>query len=103
MVIHTALRKLWRVISLADRDLSYLKTAIGWICFCFPDDTYQYFRTTLSPEILGEEARFDKPGYIFNLDKMKWVRIPKDSDVKVKITDSRPDLGELAAYVNKFI
>lgn len=84
--------------------IRYLATSIGWICFTYPDGTAKFFRTTLNPEILGEELKKSPgKGYLYDLDQLRWTNYPTDSDIVVSVSDSKPDMGELMNFVNRFI
>lgn len=99
------LAQLARVILLDKQPLalSYLKSNIGWLIFSYPDDSKRYIRTTLNEEILQSVENTRQPNCLYDLDKHRWVTLPTNQEVKLEVSDTRPEIGVLMEYVNKFI
>lgn len=83
----------------------YLEDSIGWVCFSYPDGSKRYFSTTFCIDILGPVINSKPgPGYLYNLDKQKWTRIPRNmSDVVVEVFEEEPQFEELIRFGNKFV
>jgi hypothetical protein len=74
----------------------------GWITFIYPDKSAITFRTTLNEDMLSSVGGV-RDGFLFDLDKLKWVEVPTSTAVKVAVTEERPILGEVNEFVSKFI
>lgn len=85
------------------RTLEWLKENIGWVLFTYPDGSQRVVRTTKSGSLLEGVMKDKKPMTIYDLDKLKWVKLPSSSDVKVEIHDERPQLEEVSEFVSKFL
>jgi hypothetical protein len=83
--------------------ISDLKNKVGWIAFTFPDGSVRVIRTTLNEEILAPYLKDKGDKDLFDLDKVRWTKLPTNPEVVVNILEERPTLGEVDEFANRFI
>ncbi|GAA0101592.1 hypothetical protein UT300012_23070 [Paraclostridium bifermentans] len=82
--------------------LNILKEGKGWVELFYPDGTTRLFQTTLNIDILKKEAQqeiitFDDG--LYDLERHEIVSL----DGKIRIHKDKPKLGDIDAFINKFI
>lgn len=74
----------------------------GWVCFRYSDGSVHVFRTTLNEDML-KRVGGAKQGYLYDLDKFKWVEVPTDTSVQLIVSETKPEMSEVDKFANQFI
>lgn len=76
---------------------------VGWILIEFSDGSVQSVHTTLNAKILTEYGVSAKEGYLFDVDKLKFIRFREDAD-SVRVCKDKPVFeSEVLQFASRFI
>ena len=80
-----------------------LYTKEGWVTFNYPDGSVRVIRTTLNNNVLKHAPAKENEDSLFDLDKMKWIPIPKVEGVSLEVYENKPSLSEVDLFASRFI
>lgn len=84
-------------------NLKDLKNRVGWVVFTYPDQSVRVIKTTTDWVLLESVMKTRKPNSLYDLDKQRWVPLPRISDFTTHVFETPPQLGGQMSFVNKFI
>ena len=75
---------------------------LQWVIFVFDDGTKQFVHTGLNAEYYREVGMEYLPGYLYDVERKKYVRIC-DSCSQVEVRDELPELSLVDRFSFRFI
>lgn len=80
-----------------------LLAGVAWVSMVFDDGSIMTFRTSLNKEFLNSRGIPLREGYLYDLDKMKFVRFREDAE-QVNVYDEKPEYdSEVLKFASRFI